>query len=618
MQGDLTTICLPDLLRSIYVERRTGELIFSQGEQRKQIFFELGNIVFSASNQAQDRIGEVLLRHGLLSPQDFDRAVEATKSGKRFGKALVEMGIMGERELITNVTFQVLDIIYSLFAWTTGSYQFIEGENRVADELKLKLTTASIILEGVRRIEDFEIIRRGLGDINRLVAPSSSMLLRMQTTSLKPVERKVVDLVTKPTDLLKILITTDSTPELTLKSIYGLLSAGILEQTQAAELSHRTGKFAVPDEIAAQPPSPPPPTVTRTTTSAPPDFRIFLQEMEMIKGRIAQHNPYIILNISPAGTMDDLNRAYFQLAERFHPDRFLQAPRELRLEIDGIFRQIIYSYETLKNRILAASMRPPMTSPFYGTTPLAPPQNYGTQPLSPPTSYPQATQPLSGYGTSPLAAPPMSGPTSSSTGSYPAFGSTMPLQQPTGTLSSPPKPRMPRPVAYGNPAPAAPPPVEDPADPMSYANREGDKWPEATMTRRPQWTDPSKSTVNLDAAIADLLAYLDDQKAPLFVADSLSILFRTAAPFYMKRERVAEIVAGWALRRASLSGKPIHELMLAAVNNIKHAEQARVLTQFEGPKFYEDFIRELLTYCPPEEHEIFYIKLGGIKELLRK
>ncbi|MBI4751555.1 MAG: DUF4388 domain-containing protein [Acidobacteria bacterium] len=618
MQGDLTTICLPDLLRSIYVERRTGELIFSQGEQRKQIFFELGNIVFSASNQAQDRIGEVLLRHGLLSPQDFDRAVEETKSGKRFGKALVEMGIMGERELITNVTFQVLDIIYSLFAWTTGSYQFIEGENRVADELKLKLTTASIILEGVRRIEDFDIIRRGLGDINRLVAPSSSMLLRMQTTSLKPVERKIVDLVTKPTDLLKILIATDSAPELTLKSMYGLLSAGILEQTQAAELSHRTGKFAVPDEIASQP-APPPPAAPRPPSPSPPDFRVFLQDLDMIKGRIAQHNPYIILNVSPAGNLDDLNRAYFQLAERFHPDRFLQAPRELRVEIDGIFRQIIYSYETLKNRILAAAMRPPTTSSYYGTAPLPHPQSYGTQPLVQPNPFPQPTQPLSGYGTAPLAPPQLSsGPGSGSTGSYPAFGSTMPLQQPTGALSQPSKPRMPRPVAYGSAAPAPPPPVEDPADPMSYANREGDKWPENTMTRRPQWTDPSKSTVNMDAAVADLLAYLDDQKAPLFVADSLSILFRTAPPLYMKRERVAEIVAGWALRRASLSGKPIHELMLAAVNNIKHAEQARVLTQFEGPKFYEDFIRELLTYCPPEEHEIFYIKLGGIKELLRK
>ena len=58
--------------------------------------------------------------------------------------------------------------------------------------------------------------------------------------------------------------------------------------------------------------------------------------------------------------------------------------------------------------------------------------------------------------------------------------------------------------------------------------------------------------------------------------------------------------------------------MLAAVNNIKHAEQARVLAKFDPALFYDEFVNELLTYCPPEERDLFLIKLGGVKELYRR
>lgn len=553
MKGDLTKICLPDILRHLYTERRSGELVLTRADQTKRIYFELGNIVFAASNQDTDRIGEVLLRHGLLSAEDFDRAVVATRNGaKRFGKVLVEMGLMSEKDLITNVTFQVLDIIYSLFLWTTGSFEFIEGEHRVEEELKLKLTTASIILEGVRRIEDFDLIRRGLGDLNRLIGPSSSLLLRLQTMTLRPNERKLLDLVTGPTDLLKLTIAAQTEPELTFRAIYGLLSAGLFEQTKSPEISHITGKFEIPEELRENAQPAPPAYAAKTVAEAPPDFAAFQRELENIKHRIAQNNPYIILNVPPNSTVEDINSAYFKLAERFHPDRFLQAPRELRMEIDSVFARIAFSYDLLRQRAMAAETR-------TNKNPFVPGAH------RPPTGAYQAVPPVAV--------------------------------------------KIPRPAYLSNnPPPQAPPPPQEEAAPDVLQ----------VLETLPQRITPTKNTANLDGAIADLLAYLDDRKAPLFVADSLSLLFRTDEPFFIPRERLAEIVASWAVRRASMSGKPIHEEMLNAVQNIKHAEQARVLTNFDGARFYEGFVGELLTYCPPGERGLFDVKLGGIKELLRK
>ncbi len=540
MSGLLTTIGVPDLLRRAYSERFTGELLLSQGDEQKQIYFETGNIVFAASNQPADRIGTSLLRQGLITQADFDRILAQAHEGKRFGQALVEAGLMSERDLITNITFQVLDIIYSVFNWTTGNFEFIPGEHRVAEELKLKLTTASIILEGVRRIEDFGIIRRGLGDLNRFIAPSSSPLLRLQTMTLKPFERQLLELITQPMDLLHILVVVSSPPAATLKAIFGLISAGVLEQTEPPTLSRDTGKFELPAALRPVIPLATPTTASQAQPAYSPDYTALRSRLDELWARIRLNNPYMILNVPAGATLEDINIAYLRLADQFHPDRFLTAPIPLRREVEEAFRHIVQSFEYLRQQALQARLQR-TTGRFTAAPGLA-----------------------------------------RTTGTYPAAT--------TGALPKPPRP----------PAPLSPPPPS----------------PARIAARTP---NPVKPTGNaeVDAAIDDFLAYLDDQKAPLIVSDSLSLLLRTEPPFALPRERVAEIVAGWAYNQASQRQRPLNEMLLAALEDIRHAERARVLKAFNPDTFYEGFVADLMLFCPPEEQELFQLKLGALRDFLR-
>lgn len=357
MTGRLTTIGVPDLLRRAYSERFTGELLLSRGDEQKQIYFETGNIVFAASNQPADRIGTSLLRQGLITQDDFNRILAQAHEGKRFGQALVEAGLMSERDLITNITFQVLDIIYSVFNWTTGAFEFIPGEHRVAEELKLKLTTASIILEGVRRIEDFGIIRRGLGDLNRFIAPSSSPLLRLQTMTLKPFERQLLELITQPLDLLHILVVVSSPPAATLKAIFGLISAGVLEQTEPPTLSRDTGKFELPAALRPVIPLATPTTTSQAQPAYSPDYAAFRSRLDELWARIRLNNPHLILNVPVGAALEDINFAYLRLADQFHPDRFLTAPIPLRREVEEAFRHIVQSFEYLRQQALQVRLQ---------------------------------------------------------------------------------------------------------------------------------------------------------------------------------------------------------------------------------------------------------------------
>lgn len=585
VQGSLTTTSLPDLMRQIYVERRSGELILKQDKIKKQIYFELGHVVFAASNQREDKLGEALVRHGRLTRQQLEELLPTLGRTRHLGKTLVEIGVLNERELITYVTFQIIDIIYSLFTWTTGEYEFQEGEyNKAPEELKLKFSTATIILEGIRRMEDMDLIRRGLGDLNRLIAPTSSPLLRMQSLTLKPVERQVLDLVTEPMDILRLLIlAAPESPKRVIQSLYGLLSVGLLQQTIAPELSTETGRFVVPKDVQQQVEFAPPldyrnPYRNQATPPQRSDMDQILSEIPEFKKRIASNDPMVILGITPQSTPIEIRDTYYTLAARFHPDKFIQMPRNVRADVEMIFAKITESYNRIRAQV-ATTGRFTGANPSIAAIIAAQQANRATAlPLDPllvnnagervQTSVPQtATDPLL-------------------------------IQDPHMEVH-----RGWRTEGYSSKHPV-------PQPPMRVKEQEEIVYPGYEMHKLPM--KGTTGSPSIESAFTDLIDYLEDRRAPLFVTDSLTLLFRTRPPIYVDRTRVVETIVTWARQKASWTGKPMHELLISALSSIKHAEQARVIKDFDPHNFYPSFIQELASYCPPGENQEFLLKARSI------
>jgi curved DNA-binding protein CbpA len=582
MRGTLTTICLPDLLRTIYMERRSGELALRQGEVKKQIYFELGQIVFAASNRREDRLGEALVRHGKLTREELEKHLETLGQGRHLGKTLVERSIISDRELISYVTFQLVDIIYSLFTWTIGAYDFSEGEqNRAPEELKLRFSTATIILEGVRRIEDFDVIRRGLGDLNRLIALTTSPLLRLQSITLKPLERQILDLVVaQPMDILRLLIASHEQPQRVFQALFGLLSVGLLQQVAAGELSSATGKFTIPVEVQNQAEASA--IEERANSAALPRSEVdtLQSEIAILKARIANQDAFAVLEVKAEATAEEVRNAYYKMATKFHPDRFIQAPRHIRADIDYIFARITDSYNALRNNAGSVSQRPATTSDKSAAQPQPSAytayqsQNYQTQRNQIPTNLRTSSSQIQAQ-------------------EYRQMPNYESQQSARGFASSSTNPSL--------------------SQTDSNPNSIDVEYPRFQMHRLPQRSGPPKKEgLDVETALNDLLEYLDDRKAPLFVADSLSMLLRTKAPFHIEQARIVETVVVWSRQKASVTGRPIHEVLVDVLSSIKHAEQARVIQDFDPNLFYASFIRELAIHCPPSENQLFLSKVGSI------
>jgi len=73
MRGELAEGVVPGLLRELYVGRRDGTLTLARGEERQSLRFRHGHIVNAHTNVVEERLGEMLVRRGLLSAADLDR-----------------------------------------------------------------------------------------------------------------------------------------------------------------------------------------------------------------------------------------------------------------------------------------------------------------------------------------------------------------------------------------------------------------------------------------------------------------------------------------------------------------------------------------------------------------
>jgi hypothetical protein len=154
LTADVRAFALPDLLHLIHDAKKSGFLCLAHRDHAKSVYLHQGEVVFATSNQRVDRLGECLLRAGVINLDQLREAERCFEGEGRFGKVLVERGFLTPRELWNGVKYQVEETVRSLFAYTAGVVQFWEGEVQPDNVVRLSLPTARLVEEGLQRRDE--------------------------------------------------------------------------------------------------------------------------------------------------------------------------------------------------------------------------------------------------------------------------------------------------------------------------------------------------------------------------------------------------------------------------------------------------------------------------------
>jgi len=155
ISGDLSSIDLADLFTLLTLAKKTGALRCTRGAEARTILWEQGEIVFARSNSVRDSLGCFLVRRGLITEDQNGESARKITTETRHGKVLVRLGYITTEQLWWAVKYQVLDIVYGLFHWKAGFFEFHEGQIESREKITLAVSTTKIVMEGIRRLDEW-------------------------------------------------------------------------------------------------------------------------------------------------------------------------------------------------------------------------------------------------------------------------------------------------------------------------------------------------------------------------------------------------------------------------------------------------------------------------------
>ncbi|MGH9750470.1 MAG: DUF4388 domain-containing protein [Candidatus Polarisedimenticolia bacterium] len=165
-------IGLADVFNLLGMSKKVGVLRLTRGAESRSLFWDNGEIVFARSNSVRDSLGNFLVRKGIITPEQNAVSASRIDEATRHGKVLVRMGFITADQLLWAVKQQVLEIVYSLFHWRGGFFEFLEGDSEVHEKITLSMSTTKIIMEGVHRLDEWTKIRTVFPDDTMVLEPA--------------------------------------------------------------------------------------------------------------------------------------------------------------------------------------------------------------------------------------------------------------------------------------------------------------------------------------------------------------------------------------------------------------------------------------------------------------
>ena len=253
LQGNLESFRLPEVLTFLSTARKTGTLDVESATWKASLFFDAGALVYATSNQASLRLGELLLRKRRISSEQFAQIDALMQSdGGRFGQIAVQQGVLGDEQLHDFLKIQVSEILFDAFLWKHGGFFFLDEMTLPPYAITISVDLANLIMEGARRIEEWEHCVQLLPDNKAVFRVVPSPEGDKITLSLD--EWKVLFLINGQRTLEELCNESDD-PFHVYRVVYGLLSNKLIEPVPRRASEDSGVAPAVSDETMKQSPA---------------------------------------------------------------------------------------------------------------------------------------------------------------------------------------------------------------------------------------------------------------------------------------------------------------------------------------------------------------------------
>ena len=244
LRGKLSEASLADVLQLLALGHKTGCLSIAREDAFGEIHFEQGRIAHAALVNRRERLGDRLVRAGLVVPDTLARLIanEAPADDRALAAVLIERGIVEADDLEPHHRALVEEAVYQMFGWSSGTFTFESYHANDVPPSQLSISADSLLLEGARRVDEWAVIEKKVPGLD-LIFEADAARIAGATDSMSEAERRMVPLLDGTSDLQAVVERTGLSEFDVAKAVFGLLSAGLVQR-----VGRSNGRYQPPPE----------------------------------------------------------------------------------------------------------------------------------------------------------------------------------------------------------------------------------------------------------------------------------------------------------------------------------------------------------------------------------
>jgi tetratricopeptide (TPR) repeat protein len=227
IKGSLKEASLPDVIQLLFLGRRTGCLALADQHNFGTIYLDEGLIVYASIVNRRDRLGDILVRNGRITPEQLQKAIEAQDDDRqhKLGEILVNLGTLSRTELEDYMRLQIEEAVYYLFTWTSGTFNFEAGVRPEREDFLVRISPEALLLEGARRVDEWSLIEKKIPSFD-LIFSVDQQHIAQSTPTLSAEQQRLLPLIDGTRDVRQLIDEAGLVEFEVGKALFGLITAG--------------------------------------------------------------------------------------------------------------------------------------------------------------------------------------------------------------------------------------------------------------------------------------------------------------------------------------------------------------------------------------------------------
>jgi CheY-like chemotaxis protein len=214
LSGDLGLISIADVLTLLQDQAQTGTLTLMQADSRLDVFMRGGRIDFASARGVPEEflLGRFLVESGQITAGAMSAIIDERRAASPplplLGADLVARRLISPAGLHQAMALQTAALVYEGLRWGAGRFRFrVKTEfPEVARQASLTMPVDALIMEGLRRVDEWGLIEREIGDFEMVFVRNEEKLSAFGRGKLLRDEVAVLEFVNGKNSVKDIIV----------------------------------------------------------------------------------------------------------------------------------------------------------------------------------------------------------------------------------------------------------------------------------------------------------------------------------------------------------------------------------------------------------------------------